>query len=145
MERDVETCKASNDELRRTVATLQAEQQRLASALVLADRHGSVTRQDAEADEFDRPNNQENIEIYSPKFVAPGEVENTLSPFLEEFGFSPETWKLNSSTNGKDFHIHFLQNALAGASHVKTICSKLKTEAGGFHGQHSQEETRRIF
>ena len=64
VERDVETCKASNDELQRTVATLQAEQQRLASALVLADRHGSVTRQDTEADEFDRPNNQEIIIKY---------------------------------------------------------------------------------
>ena len=103
VERDVETCKASNDELQRTVATLQAEQQRLASALVLADRHGSVTRQDAEADEFDSPNNQGIIKIYSPKFVAPGEVENTLSSFMEECGFSPETWKLNSSPNGKDF------------------------------------------
>ena len=43
VERDVETCKANNDELQKTVASMQAEQQRLASALVLADRHGSVT------------------------------------------------------------------------------------------------------
>ena len=121
--RDVETCKANNDELQKTVASMQAEQQRLASALVLADRHGSVTRQDADADEFDRPNNQEILKIYSPKCLAPGEVENTLSPFLEERRFSPETWKPHSSSNGKDCHIHFLQNALASASHVKTIFS----------------------
>ena len=127
VEREVETCKANNDELQKTVASMQAEQQRLASALVLADRHGSVTRQDAEADEFDRPTNQEIIKICSPKFVAPGEVENTLSPFMEECGFSPDTWKLNSSSNGKDFHIQFLQNALASANHVKTVCSKLKS------------------
>ena len=127
VEREVETCKANNDELQKTVASMQAEQQRLASALVLADRHGSVTRQEADADEFDRPTNQEIIKIFSPKFVAPGEVENTLSPFMEECGFSPETWKLNSSSNGKDFHIQFLQNALASANHVKTVCSKLKS------------------
>ena len=65
VEREVETCKANNDELQKTVASMQAEQQRFASALVLADRHGSVTRQDAEADEFDRPNNREIIKKIS--------------------------------------------------------------------------------
>jgi len=132
VEQEINSCKASTEELQKTVAAMQAEQQRLASALVLADRHGSVTRQDAEADEFDRPNNQETIKIYSPKFVAPGEVENTLSPFMDECGFSPETWKLNSKSNGKDFEIQFLQNALASASHVKTICSKLKSDDGAW-------------
>ena len=127
VEQEINSCKASTEELQKTVAAMQAEQQGLASALVLADRHGSATRQDAEADEFDRPNNKEIIKIYSPKFVAPGEVENTLSPFMEECGFSPDTWKLNSSSNGKDFHIQFLQNALASANHVKTVCSKLKS------------------
>ena len=33
---------------------------------VLADRHGSVTRQEANADEFDRPNNEKIIKIQPP-------------------------------------------------------------------------------
>ena len=100
VEQEINSCKASTEELQKTVAAMQAERQSLASALVLADRHGSVTRQDAGADEFDRPNNQEIIKIHFPKFVAPGEVENTLSPFMDECGFSPETWELNSKSNG---------------------------------------------
>ena len=65
-------------------------------------------------------------------FVAPAEVENSINTFMEECGFAPETWKLNSLPCGKDFQVQLLQNAFSSANHVKTVCSKLKDENGNF-------------
>ncbi len=127
----INSCKASTEELRHTVLAMQAEQKRQGKALALADRHGSVTRQEVNADEFDRPNIEEIIEVFSAKFVAPAAVANSISPFMEECGLAPETWKLNSFSSGKDFQVQFLQNAFSGASHVRTANSKTRVENSG--------------
>ncbi len=54
VEEDINLCKASTAELRETALAMQEEQARQAAALVPADRHGSVTRQEINADEFNR-------------------------------------------------------------------------------------------
>ena len=120
------------EEIKGRLAACEANQAKQAQLLQLADANGSITRAEVNFGDFDRPVNLEILRIGSPKFVSVASIQNAITPFVVGCGFPIDTWKIQGHTDGRNFSVQFLQNALTSAKNVDKCVGALKDEEGNW-------------
>ena len=119
-----------NEEVKQQILDLQSKNASLEKSMHVAHKQ-AITREDVQADKFDRPPNLEVIKVRSHIYVSKRAVEDALAPWLNGNGINPEEYTLEGNEpQGKFFTIRFCVNPLSNARMVDTALKSLKDQNG---------------
>ena len=115
------------------IKALEQDMAKMSKQLELAGKN-SLSREEIDSDQFDRPANVEILRISSKRFVNKSAVEEAFTPWLvDTCGIEAGMWKITGNDSGREFIIRFQSNLLANARLVKKAMGCLKNDQGEFH------------